>query len=263
MTRMIRAETQTQHHRYVLLGLLLVSLTLLAFTACGGSSEQSLTAVALISDILDGPIVVVEDITPTSAAVVRVDTNLPVVCSVVYGIDKSYGSQSTDLDMAGTVYVSEDRTFTTADAQVTGDPPEATNLAALSAGGSVVEASSSFGGSATWAPENAIDEDATTEWSSQGDGDDAFITIKLAGDAFLTGVEIWTRTMGTSAQIEQIRIVTDRGDIFGPFTLESASELFAFPADVKAGTLTFEVVSSSGGNTGLVELAAYGTLNGE
>ena len=66
--------------------------------ACGGSSSDS--AVRDIEEILEGPIQIT-DLTD-SGAVVRVDTTVAVVCSVVYGTDTSYGSQSTDLDMAGT-----------------------------------------------------------------------------------------------------------------------------------------------------------------
>ena len=69
--------------------------------------------------------------------------------------------------------------------------------------------------------------------------------------------------MGTSAQIEVIQVVTDSGEILGPFTLPDASGLFSFEVDVIARTLRFEVVSSSGGNTGLVDIAVYGTPTGE
>jgi hypothetical protein len=209
------------------------------------------------------------------------------VCSVVYGVDEDYGGQSTDLDMGGrahsshsaplrdlqpdteyhyrlqgtasdgTFYVSDAMTFRTPTASATSETP-GTNLASLAEGARVVEASSSFGGSATWQPENAIDGDAATEWSSDGDGDDAFVTIELEEATELSAVGMWTRTMGSSAQIMSFQVVAEDGTVLGPFELPGSSQMHTFPVSVTARQLTFEVVGSSGGNTGAVEVGAYG-----
>lgn len=255
----------------------------LALVACGGG--ESGPATSPIEDILGGGIRL-EDVGPNSANL-RVVTTLPVVCAVVFGHDTTYGNISTDPDMGGTahsehwaplrglepdtvyhyrlqgtgadgtLYVSEDMTFQTAP----GAPNQADrgpNLASASEGASVRDASSVFGGSSAWQAENAIDGDTSTEWSSNGDGDAAFITIDLGEETRLTAVGLWSRTMGTSAEIKQFQVVTDRGETLGPFTLPDANGLHIFDVSAIARSLRFEVVSSSGGNTGAVEVAAYG-----
>lgn len=67
--------------------------------------------------------------------------------------------------------------------------------------------------------------------------------------------------MTTSAQIRRFQVITDAGAVLGPFDVPDAGSLHVFPVDARARTLRFEVVESSGGNTGLVELAAYGTAS--
>jgi len=64
--------------------------------------------------------------------------------------------------------------------------------------------------------------------------------------------------MGSSAQIESFQVVTDRGEVFGPFALSDAGGVRYFDLDILAQQLRFEVVSSSGGNTGVVEIEVYG-----
>jgi hypothetical protein len=275
--------THMVRHRLVitLAGFLL--LAALA-AACGSSNDEAAT-VRPLDEILDGSIEIT-DLTATSA-VVRVETSLDVVCSVVYGVDESFGSQSTDLDMGGQAHSSHsaplrdlqpdteyhyrlqgtgsDGTFYVSDVMAFRTPPGSaasktpgTNLASLKEGARVVEASSSFGGSATWQPENAIDGEPATEWSSDGDGDDAFITIELAEASELSAVGVWTRTMGSSAQIMSFQVVTGDGTVLGPFELPGSAQMHTFPVLVTARQLRFEVVESSGGNTGAVEVGAYG-----
>ena len=210
----------------------------------------------------------------------------------MFGPDESYGRQSTDPDMGGlphqqhhaalrglqpgteyhyrlqgsgpdgTLYVSDDFTFRTPAATPATTATEAiaprTNLAATAAGGRIVEVSSSFGESDTWAAENAIDEDPNSEWSSAGDGDAAFLTVELAQRQPITAVGMWTRTMGSSAQVSQFQVLTEDGTILGPFDLPAADRLHVFPVIAEAQRLRFEVVASSGGNTGAIEIAVFG-----
>lgn len=271
--------------RPALMLVVIIAAALTAF-ACGDSSDERIRS---LDEILAGDIVVT-DLT-TSSAAVQLSTTIPVVCSVVYGIDQQYGDQSTDLDMVGrahsdhrprlrglepdttyhyrlqgtasdgTFYVSQDLTFTTPPADpddALGSAAQADNLAALAAGAQVIDASSTFGSSDTWRPENALDGDPNTEWSSASDGDAAFIEIALARTSQITAVGIWTRTMGMSAQITEFRVVTADGVILGPFTLPNANQLHLFQVEARARFLRFEVVASSGGNTGVVELAVIG-----
>ena len=269
-----------------LMRVIIIAAALTAF-ACGDSSDERIRS---IDEILAGGIVVT-DLT-TSSAAVQLSTTIPVVCSVVYGIDQQYGDQSTDFDMVGrahsehrpllrdlepnttyhyrlqgttsdgTFYVSRDLTFTTPPADST-DPlasaAQAENLAALAVGAQIIDASSTFGSSDTWRPENALDGDPDTEWSSASDGDAAFIEIALARTSEITAVGMWTRTMGMSAQITEFRVVTADGVVLGPFTLPNANQLHLFQVEARARFLRFEVVASSGGNTGVVELLVIGT----
>lgn len=262
---------------------LVMATAALTLVACGDDAHEP--AVSSIDGILEGDILI-EDVGSDSANV-RVATTIPVVCAVVFGTDESYGRISTDPDMGGaahtdhfaplrglepdtlyhyrlqgtgpdgTLYASDDLTFRTA----AGDPAQVSrgpNLASVAEGGSVREASSVFGGSAAWQAENAIDGDPLTEWSSNGDGDDAFITVELRDETQLTAVGLWSRTMVSSAEIVQFKVVTDRGETLGPFTLDGANRLHTFDVTAVARWLRFEVVSSSGGNTGVVEVVAYG-----
>lgn len=286
LTLRSRAEPVNQHSRLskaaatsLAVLFLVVGLTL----ACG-SSNSNLPEVEAIEAILASPIEI-SDIAADSA-VLRVTTNIDIVCSVVFGPDTSYGGQSTDLDMAGrghsshspllrglepdteyhyrlqgtaadgTLYVSEDMTFRTAPAAAPGEESRA-NLASLSAGTRVVEASSQFGSSGRWKPENAIDGDPDSEWSSASDGDNAFITIELARVEQIGSIGLWTRTMGSSAQITSFRVITEDGLELGPFQVPDGSRMYEFPVSVTAQRLRFEVVSSSGGNTGIVEIAVF------
>ena len=51
-----------------------------------------------------------------------------------------------------------------------------------------------------------------------------------------------------------------RRDPWGPSTLADAVQAYRSDIDVTSSSLRFDVVSSNGGNTGLVEFAAFGTL---
>jgi hypothetical protein len=235
----------------------------------------------------DGPSQIV-DITDTDAVLVF-ESSIPLACSVVYGKTTDYGQIALDQDMNGgahtdhhplllglepdteyhyrvqgsaadgTLYVGEDGTFRTLPAE---EKTEA-DLASLEAGARIVAVSSNFGGAAndqTWGADSAIDGQRSTVWSSNGDGNDAYIEIELAQPAQLYAVEVWTRSMSDgTAQIFAFTLTTDAGDVLGPFDLPDATQLYRFELDVVARSLRLDVVESSGGNTGLVEFAVYGT----
>ena len=96
------------------------------------------------------------------------------------------------------------------------------------------------------------------QWSSNDDGDDVWIEIALSGPTNIQTIGFWTRTMGTSAQISSFKIVTETGEEHGPFTLDNANVIHYFNTDITAGTLRFEALETSGGNTGAVEIEVYG-----
>ncbi len=226
-----------------------------------------------------------------NSVTVFIDTSIPVVCAAAYGPTTDYGSLSTDPEMAGQArtdhhallsglqpdtdyhlrmqavgpdgifYRSNDYTFHTPDAAPGAAKPAGTNLALLSNGAHVTGVSSNFGGgdnSGNFGADSAFDGDPNTQWSSNGDGDKAWIEIELAGQAHITSIGFWTRTMGSSAQIMSFQVVADGGETDGPFQLGDAGSIHYFPVDFTAQRLRFEAVDTSGGNTGAVEIEVYG-----
>jgi hypothetical protein len=228
------------------------------------------------------------EITDTDA-ILLFESSIPLACSVVYGKTTAYGQIAVDQDMAGgahidhhpllsalepdseyhyrvqgtapdgTLYVGEDGTFRTLPAEQEAE----VNLASLQAGARVVAVSSNYGGAPNdgpWGADSAIDGDRGTAWSSAGDGNAAFVKFELARPAQLHAVEVWTRLMSDgTAQIFAFTLTTDVGEVLGPFTLQDAAQPYRFEVDVTAHSLRLDVVDSSGGNTGLIEFAAYGT----
>ena len=224
----------------------------------------------------------------TSDAVLLFESMVPLACAVIYGETTAYGLIATDQDMAGgahidhhpfmaglkpdteyhyrvqgtaadgTLYVSDDMTFRTPPA----DASSELNLLSAAAGGRVTSVSSNFGGAAndqTWGADSAFDGSGGTAWSSNGDGNDAFIVVEMATRARLEAVSVWTRVMadGSSRTIE-FTLTMDSGEVLGPFELRDAEQAYRFEIDVVTQTLRLDVVRSTGGNTGLVEFAAYG-----
>ena len=101
-----------------------------------------------------------------------------------------------------------------------------------------------------------IDGDPSTEWSSNGEGDHAWIEVELSQASHLTAIGFWTRTMGATAQIREFEVIVDGRTKLGPFIVPNASGIHYFPVDVEAKRLRFAVVKSSGGNTGAIEIEA-------
>jgi hypothetical protein len=139
--------------------------------------------------------------------------------------------------------------------------PDGENLALFSKGGRISGVSSNWAGGdndSAFGAHKAIDGDPQTEWSSNGDGNKAWIEITLARASKITGIGFWTRTMGTSAQISKFRVVTQTGQILGVFDLPDEKQMHQFDLDDFDGQiLRFEVVQSNGGNTGAKEIAVY------
>jgi hypothetical protein len=226
---------------------------------------------------------------------VVVDTSIPVICAAAYGPTTSYGHLASDPTMAGsaithhqpllsglqpdtqyhlrmqgvgpdgTIYKSKDYTFRTAKAQILAGKPKGRNLALLSAGARVTGVSSNYGGgdnNSAYSANKAFDGDAATQWSSNGDGSKAWIEIEIPQRTHVTEIGMWTRTMGSSAQVSSFRVVADGGGgvgkAYGPFKLADATSIHYFMTDFTAQRLRLEVLDSSGGNTGAVEIEVYG-----
>jgi hypothetical protein len=262
----------------VLAGALLVAAGLpLGPGAALAQSDAALPAVEPVEPYLASDLVPVE-IGPRSA-VLEIVTTIDLACVVVYGPDDGYGMLALDQQMGAAAHrdhrvvltgLEPDRDYRF---RLQGSAPDGRLFASAAVGFRTppddgddrfgervddlraVAASSEF--SAAFAASNAVDRDGGSEWSSRGDGDDAWIEIALPGPTELSGVGVWTRTMATSARIERFEIETDGGATFGPFELPDANGLHRFALDATAERLILRVVDSTGGNTGLVELEAY------
>jgi len=263
---------------------LLLTLLLTTFTRTL-AQDDTLPVILPVEGILGDSGFELLDITDASARLHVVST-LPVACSVVYGSTREFGQIAVDADMgagahqdhnavltglepdtryyyrvqgtdaAGNLYVSEVMTFRTL------PEIETANLLSPENGAQIVGVSSNFGGQpddGRWGALNALDGNPGTAWSSSGDGDDAWIEVELAQRSRITRVEFWTRFMADgTAQITSFTITTDSGDEYGPFTLPDAEQSYTFDVEIEAKTLRFDVETSSGGNTGAVEIAVYG-----
>ena len=226
---------------------------------------------------------------PGGGAYLELATRIDLACVVVYGESEAFGRIALDQQMgaaahrnhrivfgriepgrryfyrlqgsdpAGRLYASRTYSFTAPKAQA--GPEGTVNLASLAAGARIVAVSSNFGGAANderWGANAAIDGDPSTAWSSAGDGDDAFLTVELPRAAEVVAFGFWTRTMGSSAQVFRFTVEDEAGRVFGPFELPGASSLHTFPVEGASGRrFTFRVASSSGGNTGAVEVAVF------
>lgn len=275
--------------------LFLAAVALLGLVACSSVETSDSSGVTegytfrSIDEIVDGDLAVT-NFANDGTATLPVHTNIPVACSVVYGTTPAFGSLTLDLDMAGgthsdhnplltnlepeteyfyrfqgvddagTIYLSEVMTFIT--------PPRKTsqteNLASPQNGAEIIGYSSAFGDAAPqdrWGAASAFDDNPNTEWSSAGDGNGAWIEVKLAGPARIDSVEFQTRAMGDGSAItHSFTIVTGDGQEYGPFDLPDASNSYRFEVPFEAETLRFNLMDTTGGNTGAVDIAVYGEL---
>jgi len=137
------------------------------------------------------------------------------------------------------------------------------NLALLENGASVAGVSSNFGGGgndSAFGAANALDGNPATEWSSASDGDAAWIDVELAAMTNVTSVGFWTRTMGDTAQVRSFQVTTGQGETYGPFTVDDATTIYRFDTQFTAQRLRFELLDTSGGNTGALEIEVCGEV---
>jgi hypothetical protein len=211
-------------------------------------------------------------------ATLHVRTSIKVVCAVAYGETAAYGHLATtrSMDPSGTYehtpVLTGLRPNTTyvyliqgvgADGNLYRSPVYSfrTPVAAASmlgrdvaVGATVLQVSSAY--SSDYAGKYAVDGNPATEWSSNGDGNHAFITIDLHHAVRVVAVAFRTRSMSDGTAITRTFSVTvDGKKTYGPFPVlsGSAANHVAFIGRV----LRFNVVSSTGGNTGASEIAVY------
>jgi hypothetical protein len=172
--------------------------------------------------------------------------------------DTQYLYRLQGSDEHGNLFVSEIFTFRT--------PPESdeksANLLSPDNGAQILEVSSNWNdqpNDGSFGINNAFDDDPGTAWSSNGDGNDAYVTVQLGQRSHLSAISFWTRTMSNNtAQIFSFTVTTETGEIYGPFELPDPEQAYEFEVDLLAESLRFDVVDSNGGNTGAVEIVVYG-----
>jgi hypothetical protein len=252
----------------------------LGVAACGGDDG----AVLPFEEIQASEIVVEADPTNPMRAIFRVDTTEPAICAVVWGETEALGNFNNSLDMNGTGIVEHNvflpgaepgRTYyfqlqgSTADGSLyrsdidTLTVPELTDTGGgealpemgpnLAEGATVTEVSSEF--SASWTGANAVDGDLLTEWSTAGDGDAAFIEIDLGSIQDVAGFQFLTRSMADgTATATTYQVVVDDGVTLGPFPAGNPAQPGFAAADLAGQVFRFQIISSTGGNTGAVEV---------
>jgi len=228
-------------------------------------------------------------------AVVRFETNIETTCEVEYGLGRAeYEFSATDPDMdpdnpfaldhrvpledlppavtvhyrakattrGGRTFYSEPDSFVTLEASDVGTAGMA-NVALLESGARVAGVSSNFGGGendSSFGADAAFDGQMTTEWSSDGDGDDAFVEIELERSRAIEAFGFRSRMMTDgSSIIERVLLIFDGATELGPFETPDPDEryLFEFDEAVTASRVRIEAVDTSGGNTGAKEIELY------
>lgn len=270
--------------------LLLFILFLLAACSASADETNSLTdgyTFKSIDEIIDQELEVT-NFGGDGSATLPIQTSIPVACTVVYGTTPEFGSLSLDQDMAGgthsdhspllsglepeteyyfrvqgvdddgIVYLSDVMTFTTPELEKS----ETTNLASSDMGSEIVGFSSAFGGADLldrWGAGAAFDDNPNTEWSSAGDGDEAWVEIKLAQRAQINSVSFQSRAMNDGSAItKSFTITTGEGDVYGPYDLPDADDAYTFETPIEAQIIRFALTETTGGNTGVVDIAVYG-----
>jgi hypothetical protein len=243
-----------------------------AVVACGGDDESTSDVFAFEEIAADGP--TIEPDQSGRFVTLQVTTNIDAVCTVAYGETEDLGSLATDQDMGagghsdhevvlgglapnteyfyrlqgvgvdGRLYRSDLLTFRTPAAS--GAEP-ARNFALQA---DVTDVSSEF--SETFAAEHAIDGDPSTEWSTQGDGDNAYIVLDLGRDVEVVAVGFHTRTMSDgTAETATFTVTVDNDETHGPYPVGLSEITFT------GRILRFDVEESTGGNTGATEIEVF------
>jgi hypothetical protein len=269
--------------RRLLLPVVAIALLL---AACGGTSDGE---VRPFSEIQDSEFIFENDPGFPDRGIFRVVTTEPSICSIAWGPTEALGNQNNSLAMNGTgiidhdvllpgaeagatyffrvqgatadgqLFQSELSTFTLPAAEAAGDDGDMEDAAHgenLALGATIVEVSSEF--SSDWAAENAIDDDLATEWATAGSGDDAFLTIDLGSSQEVVGVEFLTRSMADGSAIaNDYFVIVDDGDRLGPFPAGNPANPEFAAVSFNGKIIRFEIDSSTGGNTGAIEVRVF------
>ena len=259
---------------------------LLLVAACGSDDEVS--EIRPFAEVQTSAFAFENDPTFPDRGIFRVTTTEPMICAIVWGDTEELGNFNNSLDMNGTGIVQHDvflpgvrpgGTYyyrvqgSTADGTLyqselaTFSLPAASGASAPGAAepafdelltpiASVAEVSSEF--SSSWGAANAMDGRLDTEWSSAGDGDDAFVTLDLGEAREVTGAEFVTRAMADGSAITTSYYLVVDGERLGPFPAGTPALPALQEIAARGRLFRFEVAESTGGNTGAIEVRLYG-----
>jgi hypothetical protein len=270
----------------------LAAVALLA-AACSDdtTSESTVGELLPFEQVQDSEFTFEADPVDPGRGIFRVTTTEPMICTIVWGETEEFGNFNNSLAMNGTGIVQHDVFLpgaepgveyffrvqgSTADGRqfrsetdtfvIEGDgaaePADTAEVAAadgpnLAEGATVVDVSSEF--SDAFAADKAIDGDPSTDWSTDGDGDEGFITIDLGSPQEIAAVEFITRSMADGSAItEEFTVTVDDGEMVGPFPAGSPSDPRSATVDLDGQVLRFDVDASTGGNVGAIEIRVLG-----
>ncbi len=228
----------------------------------------------------------VEQIT-ANRAVIKFDTTIPTTCEAQYGTSKedlnktardpsmadgifelvhevpvedlasgtTYFYRAKAADASGSIQYTEILSFTTLAGTAGGS---AINVASQNQGAVISEVSSNFGGSGSgndsaWGANNAIDDSMSSEWATNGDGNNAYVVINLSREYLLTGIGFRSRKMSDgSSIITSFKLVFADQSERGPFSTPDPDQFYSFDfeAPVKSQQVRFVALTTTGGNTG-------------
>ena len=262
----------------------------LVLAACGGTSDGD--TVRPFSEIQVGEITFENDPTFPDRGIFRVVTTEPTICSITWGPTEALGNQNNSLAMNGTgiidhdvllpgaepgvtyfftiqgttadgqLFASEMDTFTLPEREDTAMDENPLHGANLALSATVIDVSSEF--SDAWAGSKATDDDLATEWATAGDGDLGFLTIDLGSAQDVVGVEFLTRSMADGSAIaNDFFIVVDDGDRLGPFPAGNPVDPGFVPLNFTGRVIRFEIDTSTGGNTGAIEVRVFAPAPGD
>jgi hypothetical protein len=252
----------------------------LGVTACGGAAGTNTSASIRPFGLVEVGKTHLQVAPDGRSAIVQLETNPPTVCAIAYGRTASLGSIANDPDMGGTAITrhtvvlagltpgstyrfrltatdAEGLVFQTRQLGTFTTPRSAGTLGPDIAIGSKVIAVSSQWSSAFKGP-NAVDGNLSTEWASAGDGNRAFITIDLGRERQIAGISFITREMSDGSAITRtFAVVVDGRTRYGPFPAGNAVDPRIARVSFTGRRLRFDVVTSTGGNTGASEIQVF------
>jgi len=274
-----RLRARKAHTAVAVLCLGLAALCL-GLAGCGGTGGTKNTASVRDFRLIEVGKTRLQIAADGRSAVVQVETNPPTVCAIAYGRTASLGSIADDPNMGGTAISrhtvilgdlapgttyrflltatdAQGRVFQTRELTTFTTPPtSAAPGQDVAVGAKIVAVSSQW--STAYRAANAVDGNLSTEWASADDGDGAFITIDLGRQRKITGISFVTREMSDGSAITRtFAVVVDGRRRYGPFPAGNHLDLHIAPVLFTGRFLRFEVVQSTGGNTGAAEIEVF------